>query len=93
MASKAHGRLESATLVCFRGGCADWRWLDVAQVIEHTCEREVRRKRKRTRGCDVSYALTSLAAEELVAAGLETLWRGHWMLEGSEALCARRDDG
>ena len=79
--TKAHGRLETRTLVCLQGGCADWRWPDVAQVIERTCERQLRRKGKRTRSYEVSYALTSLAAEEVGAAGLETLWRGHWTIE------------
>lgn len=79
--TKAHGRLETRTLVCLRGACTDWRWPDVAQVIERTCERQMRRKGKLKRSYEVSYALTSLSAEEVGAAALETIWRGHWTIE------------
>jgi predicted transposase YbfD/YdcC len=79
--SKAHDPLEARTLVCLQGGCADWRWPDVIQVIERTCERHLRRKGKCTRRCEVSYALTSLAAEEVGALGLERVWRGDWTIE------------
>ena len=79
--TKAHGRLETRTLVCLRGNCADWRWPDVGQVIQRTCERQVRRKGKLKRSYEVSYGLTSVPPEDAGAEALETLWRGHWTIE------------
>ena len=79
--SKAHGRLETRTLICLRGACDDWHWPDVVQVIQRTCERQLRRKGKLKRSLEVSYALTSLTPEEVGAEALETLWRGHWTIE------------
>jgi predicted transposase YbfD/YdcC len=78
---KAHGRLEIRTLECLSGSCSDWRWPDVAQVIRRTCERQVRRKGRLKRSVEISYALCSLTAAEVGAAGLEQLWRGHWTIE------------
>ena len=51
------------------------------QVIRRTCERQVRRKGKLKSSLEVSYGLTSLSPQETGAAGLETLWRGHWTIE------------
>lgn len=79
--SKGHGRVETRTLECLRGTCADWRWPDAVQVIRRTCERHVQVKGKLKCSVEVSYGITSLTPEEADAAALETLWRGHWTIE------------
>jgi len=77
--SKGHGRLETRTLECLSASCAEWQWPDAAQVLRRTCTRLERKKGKCT--LTVSYAITSLTADEARAADLETLWRGHWTIE------------
>jgi predicted transposase YbfD/YdcC len=77
--SKGHGRLETRTLECLSGSCPEWQWADAAQIMRRTCVRLERKKGKCT--LTVSYALTSLTAEEARATDLETLWRGHSPIE------------
>jgi predicted transposase YbfD/YdcC len=76
---KGHGRMETRTLECVSGTCDDWQWPDAAQIMRRRCERWERKKGKRT--ISVSYAITSLTADEARAADLATLWRGHWTIE------------
>ena len=77
--SKGHGRLETRTLECLSGSCADWQWPDAVQVVRRTCERLECKSGKRT--VSVSYGLTSLSADDAGAGDLEQLWRGHWTIE------------
>ncbi len=80
--TKGHGRLEVRTLECLTGWCMDWQWPDVAQVVRRTCERVVGKTGKRS--VEVSYGITSLTADEVGAADLERLWRGHWTIENGK---------
>jgi predicted transposase YbfD/YdcC len=77
--NKGHGRLETRTLECLSASCDDWDWPDAAQILRRTCERLERKTGKRT--VKVSYAITSLSADEAGAADLEKVWRGHWTIE------------
>jgi predicted transposase YbfD/YdcC len=77
--SKGHGRIETRTLECLSARCEEWQWEDVAQILRRTCVRLERKKGKSTLA--VSYALTSLTAEQARAADLEQLWRGHSPIE------------
>jgi predicted transposase YbfD/YdcC len=80
--SKGHGRLETRTVECLSGSCVDWHWPDTVQVVRRTCERLECKSGKRT--VTVSYALTSLSADEARAPDLEQLWRGHWTIENGK---------
>lgn len=77
--TKGHGRLETRTLECLSGSCADWQWPDAGQVMRRTCERVNCKSGKCT--VTVSYGLTSLSADDAGAPDLEQLWRGHWTIE------------
>lgn len=77
--SKGHGRVETRTLECLSARCEEWQWADAAQLVRRTCMRLECKKGKGT--LTISYALTSLTVDEVRAADLETLWRGHWTIE------------
>jgi predicted transposase YbfD/YdcC len=77
--TKGHGRIETRTLERYPGICDVWKWPDVAQVLRRTCERVVVKTGKQSR--EVTYAVTSLAFEEVAAAQVEALWRNHWTIE------------
>lgn len=79
--SKAHGRLEVRTLECTTGDCAYLDWPGATHVIRRTCERHVYRTGKTT--TTVTYGITNLPVAETSAALLETLWRGHWVIESA----------
>jgi predicted transposase YbfD/YdcC len=80
--SKGHGRLETRTLECLSASCKDWDWPDVGQILRRNCERLECKSGKHT--IKVSYAITSLSAQEARAADLEKLWRGHWTIENGK---------
>jgi predicted transposase YbfD/YdcC len=57
----------------------DLDWPGAQQIIRRTTERTVVKTGKRS--VEVTYGITSLPANEVSAADLETLWRGHWTIE------------
>jgi predicted transposase YbfD/YdcC len=77
--SKGHGRIEVRTLECGSGMGDDLDWPGAQQIIRRTTERTVVKTGKRS--VEVTYGITSLPANEVSAADLETLWRGHWTIE------------
>jgi len=76
---KEHGRIEVRTLECGSGMGADLEWPAIQQIIRRTTERTHVKTGKRS--VTVTYGITSLPADEVTAAELETLWRGHWTIE------------
>ncbi len=77
--TKGQGRIETRTLDCWSGGYDVWAWPDAAQVLRRTCDRLIVKSGKRT--AKVTYGITSLGPDEVGAAQLEMLWRGHWTIE------------
>lgn len=77
--AKGHGRIETRTLErsCALNGYLDWP--GVGQVLRRECERISVKTWEVSR--EVSYGITSLAAEDANTAQLEALWRGHWGIE------------
>ena len=79
---KAHGRLETRTLVCSSGLKGYLTWPGVEQVLQRTCRRVHLKSGKVEQ--ETTYALTSLSRERARAPQLEALWRGHWSIENHE---------
>jgi predicted transposase YbfD/YdcC len=79
MLTKGHGRLELRHLSCTDDLDAYLQWPGVQQVVRRRCERT--RLKTGTVSQAVTYALTSLTAQEATAADIAHLWRGHWTIE------------
>jgi predicted transposase YbfD/YdcC len=77
--NKGHGRLETRTVTCTDDLDDYLGWPGVRQVLRRECERVVLKTGEVRRA--VTYAVTSLAAEEATAGQLAALWRGHWTSE------------
>ena len=77
--TKGHGRLDQRTLTCTDDLDDYLTWPGVQQVLRRTCERTNLRTGEVSRS--VTYALTSLPANETSAATLAEVWRGHWAIE------------
>lgn len=77
--TRAHGRMETRTLVCTTGDCAWLGWPGATHVARRTCERHVLKSGRSSR--TVTYGITNLPERETSAALLEQLWRGHWAIE------------
>ena len=77
--SKGHGRLETRQLTCTDDLDDYVRWPAVQQVLRRQCERVILKTGEVTHA--VSYALTSVAAEDATPDELAALWRGHWTIE------------
>jgi predicted transposase YbfD/YdcC len=77
--SAGHGRFETRTLEVTTGDCAYLGWPGATHLCRRTCTRYVSKTGKLT--TTVTYGLTNLPPKETSAALLETLWRGHWVIE------------
>jgi predicted transposase YbfD/YdcC len=77
--NKGHGRLETRTLTCTDDLDEYLTWPGVRQVLRRETERVKLKTGEVTRA--VTYAVTSLAAEEATVEQLAALWRGHWAIE------------
>ncbi len=77
--NKGHGRLEPRTLTCTDDLDDYLSWPGVQQVLRRDCERVRLKTGEVTRA--VTYALTSLRADEAPPEEVAALWRGHWMIE------------
>ncbi|MDQ3548450.1 MAG: ISAs1 family transposase, partial [Chloroflexota bacterium] len=76
---KAHGRVETRTLLASTMLNRYLRWPALGQVLQRTCRRIQLATGKVTE--DTSYALTSLTPDQASPAVLERLWRVHWTIE------------
>jgi predicted transposase YbfD/YdcC len=74
---RGHGREELRLLRCSEAlvGYTDWPGLGAVCTVQ----RVVTRAGKTT--YEQAYAVTSLTAARTTAAGLQSLWRGHWGIE------------
>lgn len=77
--TKGHGRLEQRTLTCTDDLDNYLTWPGVQQVLRRVCERTI--LRTGVVSTTVTYALTSLPANEMQPDDLALLWRGHWAIE------------
>lgn len=77
--NKGHGRLETRQRSCTADLDAYLVWPGVQQVLRRECERVELKSGKVSRA--VTYAVTSIAAEEAPPLALEGWWRGHWTIE------------
>jgi predicted transposase YbfD/YdcC len=77
--NKGHGRLETRRVTCTDDLDDYLRWPGVQQVLRRECERVTLKTGEVMRA--VTYAITSLRAEEATAEDLAALWRGHWGIE------------
>jgi predicted transposase YbfD/YdcC len=77
--TKGHGRLETRTLTCTDDLDEYLTWPGVQQVLRRETERVKLTTGEVTRA--VTYAVTSLTAEEATVEQLAALWRGHWVIE------------
>ncbi len=80
--NKGHGRLETRWLTCTDDLDGYLSWPGVQQVLRRECERVILKTGEVTRA--VTYALTSLTADEVTAEELAALWRGHWTIENRQ---------
>jgi predicted transposase YbfD/YdcC len=76
---QAHGRQESRQVVGSSALNAYLDWPGVGQVLERTCQRQVRKDAAVS--VHTSYAITSLRPQEASVEVLAELWRGHWVIE------------
>lgn len=76
---KGHGRLEERQLESSTALSGYVDWPGARPVLRRTCTRTILKTGRRT--TETTYAITSLPAEEVGAAGLAHLWRGHWTIE------------
>ncbi len=76
---KGHGRLEIRTLESSPTLNEYLDWPGVGQVMRRRCQRTTL-KTGRTSD-EITYGITDLRPEQVGAAGLEALWRGHWTIE------------
>ena len=74
---RGHGREELRLLRCSLALVDYSDWPELGYVC--TVQRVVTRHGKTT--YEQAYAVTSLTPERITAAGLQTLWRGHWGIE------------
>jgi predicted transposase YbfD/YdcC len=74
---RGHGREELRLLRCSAAlvGSADWPGLGYACTVQRVVTRAGKTRYEQ------AYAVTSLTAARTTAAGLQTLWRGHWGIE------------
>ena len=77
--TKGHGRLETRTLECSTAGTEHLVWPGMAQIVRRTCEHTVIKTGKHS--IEVSYGMTNLGSDEVRAADLEAVWRGHWTIK------------
>jgi predicted transposase YbfD/YdcC len=77
--TKGHGRLEQRTLTCTDDLDDYLTWPGVQQVLRRECQRTIMRTGSVSHA--VTYALTSLPAQEIPESELADLWRGHWAIE------------
>lgn len=77
--NKGHGRLETRTLESSPTLNDYLDWPDVGQVMRRRCQRFTFRTGKSSD--ETTYAITDLWPQQMGAAGLEALWRGHWTIE------------
>lgn len=77
--NKGHGRLEVRHLSCTDDLDGYLHWPGVHQVVRRMCERT--RLKTGAVSQAVTYALTSLTAQEATAADIARLWQGHWTIE------------
>ena len=77
--NKGHGRLETRQVTCTDDLDDYLRWPGVQQVLRRECERVRLKTGEVTQA--VTYALTSLRAEDATPGDVAALWRGHWAIE------------
>jgi predicted transposase YbfD/YdcC len=77
--TKGHGRIECRWLTWTDGLGGYLTWPGVQQVLRRETERTIIKTSEVTRA--VTYAMTSLRAPDMSAAGLAQLWREHWTIE------------
>ncbi len=77
--TKGHGRIECRWLTCTDDLGGYLTWPGVQQVLRRETERTIIKTGEVTRA--VTYAMTSLRATDMSAAGLAYLWREHWTIE------------
>jgi predicted transposase YbfD/YdcC len=77
--NKGHGRLETRQLSCTADLDDYLVWPGVQQALRRECGRLDLKSGKVSRA--VTYALTSIAADEATPLELEGWWRGHWTIE------------
>ena len=76
---KGHGRLEQRQLESSAALLGYVDWPGAQQVLRRQCTRTVLKTGQVT--TETTYAITSLPAHEVGAAGLAQIWRGHWTIE------------
>jgi predicted transposase YbfD/YdcC len=77
--NKGHGRLETRTLESSPTLNAYLDWPSIGQVMRRRCRRLIIKTGQLSD--EITYGITDLRPEQVGAAKLEALWRGHWTIE------------